>query len=96
MSLDGLDPLPRLANLVEALVAVEPGADATGFEIASIMVDLPVEVQLGGEGDMVSALGVSPPTQRIETTILPVFHRLRVTLAADVHWEEGDDAGGAG
>jgi hypothetical protein len=65
------------AELQEAGVSVT-GAAALGapVTIAKIAIDLPIELAVR-EADAVVA---STPSQHVETTVLPAFHRLRLTL----------------
>ncbi|NIJ21102.1 hypothetical protein FHS95_002805 [Sphingomonas naasensis] len=88
--IDRLDPLPPLGAFVGELMDLVDPSDPAGLE--RITVDMPIECDLLSGGGAVLALGASPPTQRIETSLLPVFHRLRVTLAA-LSDAEADDAG---
>lgn len=69
---------------LEELVAAWTGgiADATeeaggAIYVTDLGVELPVEFQLVTDGDALR-LHASPPTQKIETTVLPVWHALRV------------------
>jgi len=80
-ALDRLDPLPPLGRFVADLLALEP-ADGS-MQMTAITVAMPVELDVLSGGGRVLALGASPPTQAIETSVLPVFHQLRVTLVAD-------------
>lgn len=81
--------LPLLRDVVVAMVDVDRvGDDLMEFHVEELTFDLPVELDPWYEGDVVSSLGASPPTQIVATTVMPVFHRLRVTLA-----EEGIDGG---
>ncbi|WP_404338215.1 hypothetical protein AB2M62_04700 [Sphingomonas sp. MMS12-HWE2-04] len=91
--IERLDPLPPLGAFVGELMDVIDPEDPAGLE--RITVDMPLELDLLSGGGQILALGASPPTQRIETSILPVFHRLRVTLAAQPI-EEAGDAGSDG
>lgn len=51
--------------------------------IERVGLDLPVEILVElDEHGFLQILG-SPPTQRTETTILPVFHRLALTVERD-------------
>jgi len=92
--IDGLDPLPPLGRFVADLLMIEADMPGQGALVEQLTVEMPVEIDLLAGGGTVLACGASPPTQRIETSILPVFHRLRVTLAATtLADEEADDAG---
>ena len=74
--------LPLLRDLVVAMVDVDRVADdSMEFHVEELTFDLPVELDPWHDGDVVSSLGASPPTQIVSTTVMPVFHRLRVTLA---------------
>lgn len=94
-----LPPLAEfLAELVGA-AAESPGEDienpgaTSSFRVSRLRVDLPVELDLrsgggsgGGEGEESGGgmiLEGSPPTQTTWTSVLPVLHRLRLTVVAD-------------
>jgi hypothetical protein len=86
------DLLPPLAELLGGFADLdgdeEPAADAATVE--RVTVSLPFELEMWRQGAALD-LRASPPTQKIETTILPVWHRLTVTIALE---EEADaDAG---
>lgn len=73
--------LPLLRDVVVAMVDVDRVADdSMEFHVEELTFDLPVELDPWYDGDLVSSLGASPPTQIVSTTVMPVFHRLRVTL----------------
>jgi hypothetical protein len=81
------DIYPALETLMAAwMEGIVEVIDETGgaFYISQIAVDLPIEFQIH-EADGELSLHASPPTQLTETTILPVWHRLRATyqLAGD-------------
>ena len=80
-TIDQLDPLPPLGNFLANLLALEP--EDGNIRMTAITVSMPVEFDILAGGGQVLALGASPPTQAIETSVLPVFHQLRVTLVAD-------------
>lgn len=76
--------LPLLRDFVVAMVDVDRVANASmEFHVEELTFDLPVELDPWYEGDLVNSLGASPPTQIVSTTVMPVFHRLRVTLAEE-------------
>jgi hypothetical protein len=85
---DRIDPLPPLGGFVASLLSIEPEED--DFYIQAVTVSTPIELDLLSGGGGVLALGASSSTQSIETSVLPVFHSLRVTLMVD---EEGEDIG---
>lgn len=74
--------LPLLRDVVVAMVDIDRVQDATqDMHIDELTFDLPVELEPTVAEGLVTTLGASPPTQIIATTVMPVFHRLRVTLA---------------
>ena len=78
--------LPLLRDVVVAMVDIDRVQDASQeMHIDELTFDLPVELDPVVTDGQVNALGASPPTQIVETSTMPVFHHLRVTLA-----ERGD------
>lgn len=73
--------LPPLADFLVMLAGLD-GAEGGGTA-ETIRVDLPVELELESRGEAGLAIGMSPPTQRTETTVLPVFHRLTLHIVRD-------------
>jgi hypothetical protein len=74
-------PLDTLAGLVAACAqAAEPAAGA--LTVQRLTVQTPVELQSyvvsGGE----VSVGLSPPRQARDTTVMPVLHRIRIVLEA--------------
>ena len=86
--IDGLHPLPALGRFMADLLSLDPDND--GGHVSALTITMPVELDVLALGNQVVALGAAPPTQHIATTVLPVFHDLRLTLMADA--TEGDDA----
>lgn len=78
------DALPSLAAMIGALLSqedddVEPEVEGSPF-IESMTIELPVELALeAGESDAL-ATRCSPPTQYTKTSVMPVFHKLRVRV----------------
>jgi hypothetical protein len=57
--------------------------DAQGiqrFRVTALSVETPVELVVQTDSDGAVRLGAAPPLYRVDTTVLPVFHRLRMTL----------------
>jgi hypothetical protein len=86
------DFLESLASAIDVHAAADSseavlGEDRTGlrserFYVDRIRVDLPFELEvLTPEIGM--QLGAGPPTQYTETTIMPVFHRLSMTIESN-------------
>lgn len=74
--------LPTLSEFVRDLVVHEsvgsPGMGA--MEVERLEFDLPMEMDVTALGDTVGRVGIGPPTQWVETTVMPVFHRIRLTV----------------
>lgn len=84
------DLLPPVAEIIGAFAAIadelEQETDAVTME--QITVTLPVEFEFWRHGEDLE-LRTSPPTQKVSTTVLPVWHRLSMTVTL----EENADAG---
>jgi hypothetical protein len=81
------DALPPLAGMLLGLAVLdEEGEVMSELEspgaatIERIIIAFPAELDVWTAEGEVTALGASPPTQYTETTIMPVFHHLRLTL----------------
>lgn len=80
----GFEYLSPVADFLTAFADMPDARkdDSLGItcSVSRIKLDLPFEVGIrtADSGDV--ALGCAPPTQKIETGIMPVFHRLRITL----------------
>lgn len=83
------DMFEPLSALLEAWTeGIEEGiSDTNGvMAVTRIGIDIPFEMQLV-EGEAELRLHGSAPTQHTETTVLPVWHRLRATFAvANDEW----------
>jgi len=81
------DRLPSLAEFVGELagaasVDADVALEQEAVFVSEIKIDLPFELNLLEESGAWQ-LDAAPPTQKIETTVMPVWHRLRVTVAAN-------------
>ncbi|MGK7953860.1 MAG: hypothetical protein AB4063_01120 [Crocosphaera sp.] len=72
------------ADMVQQLVDYgEPLEDPFSNQtmmIEKVKVDMPVEIKVLVEDDGVTTIKSNAPTQSMETTIMPVFHRMRLTV----------------
>ena len=75
--IDDEDLLPGVAETV-ALLA-EPALESDEMVVERMVVELPVELQVLRDGAGL-ALTASPPTQQIETSVMPVWHRVTLTV----------------
>ena len=57
---------------------------ARPLRVEEVRLDLPVEVDVGVAEDGRARVGAAPPTQRLRTSVMPVFHRMRVTVIRGV------------
>lgn len=84
--IDHADRLPRLAEFLGELASAASVDADSPFEeathVSEIKVDLPIELNLLQERG-VWQLDASPPTQKIETTVMPVWHRVRLRVTLD-------------
>ncbi|MEL6440786.1 MAG: hypothetical protein AAFQ80_16210 [Cyanobacteria bacterium J06621_8] len=75
------------AEMVQQLVDYgEPLEDSTGdrtMAIEKVTVDMPVEFKVLVDDDGQASLKSNAPTQSTETSIMPVFHRLKLTVELD-------------
>jgi hypothetical protein len=83
------DLLPPLAELVSSFTgAFDASHDETAAVVTRATFTLPIEIDLLSAGEL--ALRASSPTQRTETTVLPVLHHLTFTLALESEDGDGD------
>jgi hypothetical protein len=82
----------RAAPFDEALVAFGelvagfgPDEEALGggLWVERVSLDLPFELEVAAAADGGVILGGAPPTQHLETSIMPVLHRLRLRITRD-------------
>ncbi len=75
------------AEMVQQLVDYgEPLEDPVSNQammIEKVKIDMPVEINVLVEDDGTTTLKSNAPTQSTETTIMPVFHRMRLTVELD-------------
>ena len=81
--------LHPFARIFEGLADLDAhmADDDLGLGLAMHMeradLDLPVELDAEVAEDGAVSLTSAPPTQHVETTYMPVFHRLRLVVAVD-------------
>ena len=97
------DRFPELAELLEDFLtpqiaqAMDPFDTNRGMAmyIDKLTITLPIETQALRDEDNRLTVGISPPTQWIETSVQPVLHQLRVTLELDHDDEPGNQTVGS-
>ncbi len=82
----------NITAFADLLGAYEDPGKTQRLRATGIKVETPVELDLLSQGGHVMAIGTTPPVYRVETTIMPVFHTLRMTIvpSAEVNSEPGD------
>lgn len=83
---DGPDDwsLPTVASLVAALADIDETAEVLSegtLSIDALSVASPIELDVAVDEEGAVRITGSTPTQWTETTILPVFHAIRLTIA---------------
>lgn len=75
----GLSPF---AAFVQGLadLDLESAAPADGLLVEEVRLELPVELRVEVEEDGQVRVSGAPPTQHVETTVMPVFHRLSLRV----------------
>lgn len=81
---EALDPL---GHVIAGFGTVQHLDPTNTMRLDTLVLDLPVELEVYQQRDGGVRLGAAPPTQYHETTVMPVFHRLRVRV------ERVDDGG---
>lgn len=85
--LDDLPPVDLIpfGDFLAGLVALDPqvGDDQMTLWVERMNLELPVELGIGWDERGQLAVEASPPTQHLATSVLPVFHQLRVAFARD-------------
>ena len=75
------------AEMVQQLVdygePVEDPLSERTMAIEQVKVEMPVEINVLVNDDGQTSLKSNAPTQSTETTIMPVFHRLKLTVELD-------------
>jgi hypothetical protein len=82
-------PLAELVAGFCETARVDDEEMAGQMSVHALRLDLPVEVEVAYDGGRLAVLA-SPPTQRVATTFLPVFHRMSLRIERE---EVARDAG---
>jgi 2,3-bisphosphoglycerate-dependent phosphoglycerate mutase len=85
---EGLAQAERLADFLAPLapdrILSSPFRRAVqSVEPLAARLDLPIELDVGVTDEGTVALAGAPPTQHVETTYMPVFHRISLSIRAD-------------
>jgi hypothetical protein len=76
-----VEALPPFADVVTAIVAIEPEESAEGgLDIENIRVSLPIELEIRWDGTGAMQVGGAPPLIRTRTAFTPVYHQLSLRI----------------
>jgi hypothetical protein len=56
---------------------------STAMSVEEIHIDMPVELDLNSSEEKGIAMGVAPPLYYAATSLLPVFHNIKLTITVD-------------
>jgi hypothetical protein len=82
------ESLLYFSAFVESLTAdiggrVTDEHDIASMSVEEVLVTMPVELEINIDENAHVVVGGAPPTQRTETSVMPVFHRLTLRLVRD-------------
>ncbi len=86
MPLDGdwLQPFETIfAGIADFDAALRDDRLGVAMRIQRAVVETPIELGVLVDPDGAVTLTGAPPTQHVETTVMPVFHGIRMTVTAD-------------
>ena len=85
MPLEARDSFPSAADFVRLVSEVIDDLPATGPDqplyLDQLKIDLPFEIEVSAADP--DAGPVAAPTQTFETGVMPVWHRMRMTISAE-------------
>lgn len=70
---------------------VQDEAWGMGMSIESVEIDLPIELDIMTDDQGKLVLGSAPPTQTVETSFMPVFHRVKVGITIQSNTTHGGE-----
>jgi len=70
-------------DLVDYGMYVEDTDSGLTMTVENVNLDMPVEIGITVDDNGKVILNGSPPTQRTKTTILPVFHQMKIKVVRD-------------
>lgn len=86
----GGDPLIPVSELISNMARFigQIGDPDSGqvLTVEQLNFDLPVELQLEIDDQGRLNLKAAPPTQQIETSVMPVFHQIKLSVVKDNEW----------
>lgn len=72
-----------ISQLADYEMYIDDPIFGQSLSVENIKIDMPVEIRVDVDDNSEVALKGSAPTQRTETTILPVFHRMIIVITQD-------------
>jgi len=82
------ESLLHFSAFVESLTAdlggrVTDEDDIASMSVEEVLLTMPIELEINIDESAQLVVGGAPPTQRTETSVMPVFHRLTLRLVRD-------------
>lgn len=78
-------PLGELITQLAHAAQVDDAELDAALHVTELGIDLPVELDVTRDADGSLRVRACPPTQRVATTFLPVFHRMTVRITGEEH-----------
>ena len=79
-----LHPFARMfESFCDVETSVGGAEEGIALRLDEARLDLPIELDVGVTDEGTVALAGAPPTQHVETTYMPVFHRISLSIRAD-------------
>jgi hypothetical protein len=72
-------PLSELAEVVVSCAQIDNPTDGA-INVENLCIETPIELTIVTSAEETVSLGVAPPRQARQTSIMPVIHRIRLTL----------------
>lgn len=70
----------ELGPLADIVVACAAGEERHGVRVDRLAVEMPLELQTRTTATGEVGLAVAPPRQALETSVMPVLHRIRLSV----------------
>lgn len=81
-TVNGLPTLGTLVGELAGAASVFPEAAGEALLVSELVLDLPVEIEMTDEGGQ-WRIEATPPTQLVDTSVLPVWHRMQLRVSLD-------------
>jgi hypothetical protein len=72
----------KLADIIDEMLPKPPG-EGEQIWVEGFAMDLPFEIYVRASEDNTVSLDASLPSQTFETSLMPVFHRVKLRIVAE-------------